>query len=72
MEGRELTNLTLPVTLFESSSFLEKMSQSWLFAPTYLSRAALAKDPVERMKLVVTFLIAGIHFAPAERKPYAF
>jgi len=70
MEGRELTNLTLPVTLFEPSSFLEKMSQSWLMAPTYLTKAALTKDPVERMKLVVTFLVAGIHFAPAERKPF--
>jgi len=70
MEGRELSNLTLPIQLFEPKSFLERMTESWLFAPIYLTRAALTTDPVERLKYVVAFFLAGIHFAPSERKPF--
>lgn len=71
LDGRDLSTLTLPIDLFEPCSFLEKMCVSWSYAPTFLTAAAHATDPVERLKLVMSFVLAGIHLAPAARKPYA-
>lgn len=71
LDGRDLSTLTLPIDLFEPCSFLEKMCVSWSYAPTFLTTAAHATDPVERLKLVMCFVLAGIHLAPAARKPYA-
>jgi hypothetical protein len=70
MDGRELANITLPIQLFEAKSFLEKMTEGWAYAPTYLTRAALTHDPLERFKNVITFVVAGIHLTPAFRKPF--
>ena len=70
LDGRDLSTLTLPIDLFEPCSFLEKMCVSWSFAPTYLTAAARTTDPLERFKLVLCFVLAGIHLAPAARKPY--
>lgn len=70
LDGRDLSTLTLPIDLFEPCSFLEKMCVSWAFAPTYLTAAARTTDPLERFKLVMCFVLAGIHLAPAARKPF--
>jgi len=39
-EGRELTEISLPIYLFEPKSFLAKMTEGWCYAPTFLSKAA--------------------------------
>lgn len=70
LDGRDLSTLTLPIDLFEPCSFLEKMTISWSYAPVYLTAAARTTDPLERFKLVISFVIAGIHLAPAARKPF--
>jgi hypothetical protein len=70
MDGRELVNITLPIQLFEAKSFLAKMTEGWAYAPTFLTRAALTSDPVERLKFVMCFVVAGIHLTPTYRKPF--
>lgn len=50
--GKPITELSLHVSVFEARSFLQKLVDDWDFLPVYLTRAALAKDPVERIKLV--------------------
>jgi len=72
LEGRELTEISLPVYLFEPKSFLEKMTEGWCYAPTFLTKAAVTTDPLERFKLVICFAVAGIHVTPAYkcRKPF--
>jgi len=70
LEGRDLTTLTLPIQLFEPKSFLEKITEGWAYAPTFLTKAALTTDPIERFKLVITFVVAGMHLTPSFRKPF--
>jgi hypothetical protein len=53
-----LINTPFPVIMFEPRSYLEKLADVWVY-PRYLSAAAAAGDPVERMKLVMTWFIAG-------------
>jgi len=70
LDGRELSNITLPVEIFEPKSFLEAITSGWAYAPTYLTRAALTTDPLERFKNIICFVVSGIHLTPAYRKPF--
>lgn len=71
MEGKSIINISLPVSIFEPRSFLHRMTDVWQFAPLYLSRAAAVEgDPIERMKQVVTFYIAGMHRGMKQQKPF--
>lgn len=53
-----LMSISMPVKLFEARSYLEKLTDVWVF-PSYLTRAAMTHDPVERMRLAVTYIMAG-------------
>lgn len=70
LHGRSLISISLPVRIFEPRSFLQRIPDAWAFAPVFLSRAALAADPVERFKLCITFFVAGLHRATTQRKPF--
>eukprot|EP00878_Enallax_costatus_P010302 GHUV01010752.1.p1 GENE.GHUV01010752.1~~GHUV01010752.1.p1 ORF type:complete len:123 (+),score=29.15 GHUV01010752.1:232-600(+) len=48
-----LINISLPVVMFESRSYLQKLADPWVH-PVHLERAAACSNPVERMKLTVT------------------
>jgi len=61
MEGRGIVSVSLPVKIFEKRSALEKMTDLWCTGPKYLPLAAASTDPVERLKLVITFFISGLH-----------
>ncbi|KXZ54450.1 hypothetical protein GPECTOR_4g1001 [Gonium pectorale] len=65
-----LINTPFPVTIFEPRSYLEKLADVWVY-PRYLAAASQASDPVERMKLVTTWFVAGLHHAFENwRKPF--
>lgn len=71
MNGRSIVDVSLPVVIFEPRSFLQRVTDIWQYAPLYLGRAAAVQgDPIERMKLTVSFLVAGMHRAVAQRKPF--
>mmetsp|Transcript_35594 Transcript_35594/g.79082 ORF Transcript_35594/g.79082 Transcript_35594/m.79082 type:complete len:531 (+) Transcript_35594:289-1881(+) len=55
-----LINTPFPVTMFEPRSYLEKLADVWVY-PRYLSQAAVAVNPLERMKFVMTWFVAGLH-----------
>lgn len=57
--AKELTNISMPVRLFEPRSYLERLADGWWSAPTFLNKAAHTSDPVERLKLVITFVVSG-------------
>ncbi len=62
--------ISLPVRIFEARSTLDKIIDPWRMAPSYLTRAAATRDPLERMKLVVSFAVAGLHLAVTQLKPF--
>ena len=53
-----LLSLSMPVRMFESRSYLQKLTDVWVY-PRYLAAAAEATDPVERLKLVATWCEKG-------------
>ncbi len=40
------------------------------FAPYYLERAALSKEPMEKLRLSSTFLISQLYLSPLQSKPF--
>jgi len=69
LEIKELTNFSLPVTLFEPRSYLQRLTDCFIF-PIFLLNAAKTTDPVERLKNVITFLLAGLHNTAGQKKPF--
>ncbi|GFH31221.1 uncharacterized protein HaLaN_30217, partial [Haematococcus lacustris] len=55
-----LINTPFPVVMFEPRSYLEKLADVWVY-PHFLLQASQTKDPVHRMKLVMTWFVAGLH-----------
>lgn len=68
-DGINLTKISLPVCLFEARSFLERMTTNWDYLDL-LIKASTFEDPVERMKHVVTFAIAGCCRQISFHKPF--
>merc|ERR1712000_54101 len=59
-QGISLTKIAIPIYIAEPRSYLEMVADGWCFAPIFLKQAALESDPIERMKMVITFAIAGL------------
>ncbi len=70
MEGKSIINISLPVSIFEPRSFLQRMCDHWSYAPLYLNKAAMSKSAEERFKWAVTFVISGLHQGCKQRKPF--
>eukprot|EP01017_Pseudomicrothorax_dubius_P030288 TRINITY_DN3765_c0_g1_i1.p1 TRINITY_DN3765_c0_g1~~TRINITY_DN3765_c0_g1_i1.p1 ORF type:complete len:420 (-),score=77.35 TRINITY_DN3765_c0_g1_i1:278-1537(-) len=69
-DGKPVVSLSLPVRIFEARSALERICDLWSFFPSYLPRAAAANSPQERLKLVVTAAVAGLHLSSSQWKPF--
>ena len=62
--------ISLPVRIFDPKSTLYRVCEYWSFAPTYLNKAAETRDALERMKLVISFAIAGLYIPTKQLKPF--
>jgi len=69
-EERSIVNVSLPVYLFESRSYLERIIDNWCLVPHYMNKAAEATDPLDRFKNVVSMLVAGLHNTCTQMKPF--
>ena len=64
-------HISLNVKIFEPHTVLEKYSSAFSYANTFLIPASEPSlKPYERFKLVISFLIAGIHTACQKLKPF--
>ncbi|KAL3130634.1 hypothetical protein ABBQ38_008026 [Trebouxia sp. C0009 RCD-2024] len=66
----DLVNFSVPVKMFEPRSYLQKLADVWVY-PKYIAQAADTVDPVKRMRLVITWFVAGLqHVFQSWRKPF--
>ena len=63
-KGVNLTKITLPIRVFESRSFLQRLTDNWAYVHL-LEQAADAVDPAERMRYLVRQLAVAAHRATA-------
>jgi hypothetical protein len=70
IEGKNMVGVSLPVRIFEPRSTLERITDIWGGGPLYLNKISYCSDPVERMKLFITFVISGLHMNLKQLKPF--
>jgi len=69
IDGKDLVNTTLPVYIFQPKSFLERISDCWVYIQ-FLNKAKEAKDPVERFLFCMAFGIGGLHQQTEGKKTF--
>jgi hypothetical protein len=47
IQGRSVMSISLPIEIFESRSFLERMARGYGYAPVYLEKATKIKNVLE-------------------------
>ena len=68
-DGVNLTKISLPVELFESKSFLERVCDSWGYLQLLL-KGSECTDPVERMRFLIAFAVSGLSLQVNAAKPF--
>ena len=53
--GRSILHISLPVDIFNTDSYLERTCLGLGLAPTFLERAAMESDAVERFKYCMAY-----------------
>ena len=53
--GKGALNISLPVTVFNRDSQLQRLCRSMGMGPSFLEKAVPIRDPVERMKYCILF-----------------
>jgi len=61
MKGLTISHISMPIKIFEPRSSIQRICDIWTFAPRFLKQAAKSKDPLERLKLTVAFLMSSIY-----------
>lgn len=67
---KDVIRTSLPVQLFEPISYLQRLVEGFSWMPNMLLKAAQTTNPVERLKLVITGVIAGLHLTCRQEKPF--
>jgi len=70
LQGKSLMNISFPVQVFESKSVLQRLASTFAYAPNYLEKAGESNDDLEQFKLVLSFMISGLHLNISQRKPF--
>ncbi|KAJ0400970.1 hypothetical protein P43SY_008773 [Pythium insidiosum] len=70
LSGKLAVRISLPIRIFEPRTLLERVADGWNYAPTLLKKAALTRDPLDRMRLVIAFVVGGFHFCVGQLKPF--
>lgn len=70
MNGTDIMRTAFPVYINDPRSYLDVIADGWCYAPVFLTRAAALSDPVERLKLVVCFVMSGLLNTCSAAKPF--
>ena len=70
MKGISIVAISLPVRIFEPRSAIQRIADLWSFGPIFLNQAAQSNDHLERLKLVVVYLISGAYMGCKQLKPF--
>ena len=70
VEGKDLVSVSMPVTMCEPASFLERMTRGWVTMPEYCRLIDAAETDIEKMKHTVAMVVSGLHINTACKKPF--
>ena len=70
MQGKSILSVSFPVFIFDKRTLHQAFCHEHRLAPFALSRAAVAKDPLEKLKWVTVHLMSFIHMTTTQIKPF--
>ena len=70
LQGKSILNISLPVFMFDKRTIQMCFAYEQRFAPIFLTKAALCKDKIERLKWVTTYLMSALHMSVTQLKPF--
>jgi len=70
LKGKSIMNVSLPVSIFEPLSQIEREAHSLLYAPHFLEKAGEINDVFEQFKLTISYFIASLHLGVNPQKPF--
>jgi hypothetical protein len=69
LSGKSIMGISMPVYIFAKTSMLQQLANMMGYTPVFLEKAA-QNTGLERFKYVVTSLVAILHIATGQRKPF--
>lgn len=57
LRGKSIMNISMPVEIFETKSFLQRISRGFGYAPQFMSKAAQTKDIAEQLKWSLALIL---------------
>ena len=66
----ERLKVSLPVRMFEPRSTIERIADGMRYFPIFIKAAANEQDTLQRLKLLLTNMVACLHLSPSPRKPF--
>lgn len=68
--GQNVIGISLPIRIFEARSLIERIGDWFGFGPIFLKEAGRIQDPLERFKLCIAFVVAGLYTSVQLLKPF--
>jgi len=70
MSGKSIMTVSLPITIFEPRSLLERLADSFAFAPHFLEKGGSTTDIYEQFKLAFAFYLTTLGTDLCPEKPF--
>jgi len=70
MSGKSILTISLPITIFEPRSLLERLADSFVFAPHFLEKGGETTDVLEQFRLAFAFYLTTIPTDLNPEKPF--
>ena len=70
LKGCSIMNVSLPVAIFQPRSVLQVLADDYTLSPYYLGKAAITRDPLQRIKYLVGFMVSYLHRTIKQEKPF--
>jgi len=69
-EGKSIINISFPIILYDKRTYAQVFAYEHKLAPYFLSRAALCKDKMERLKWITVYLFSIFHITTIQTQPF--
>ena len=69
-EGKSIMNISFPIFVYDKRTYLQVFAYEYKLAPYFLSRAAVSKDKLEKLKWITVHIVSTLHFTVIQTQPF--
>lgn len=70
LSGKSIMNISMPIEVFDTTSFLERLAYSLTHVPLFLEKAAKTTDIIQQMNYVCAAFLSTLHMTISQIKPF--